>query len=854
MDWGLAKVLGGEPEPAPPTDDGRVTEVRTFRDPGSDTQAGSVLGTPAFMPPEQAGGEVAKVDERSDVFGLGAILCVILTGQPPYPGTDGEAVRLMAIRGRLADCLARLDACGADRELIDLCKRCLAPEQDDRPRDAGAVAVAVAEFRAAAEERARQAELDRATAEARATEGRKRRRVQRALAVAVVLLVLCGGGAAWWYDVRARVERERLARNEEVVEELLGECEENLRADDVPKAAIVLAAAGQWAAEGGADHLRDRLDRCRADLDMLRELDRIDDLWWATAEGLSQKDKAAEAWPAAFDRFGIAPGRTPPADVAARLRESVIRDRALAALDFWFLRDRSPDLLAVLREADPDPFRDAVRAAVHGRNDDQVLELAAGRGALGQPVRFALVLGRLGAIPADRRVEILKVALRSRPSSLGVLMELGGCFAGERPETAVERIRWYQVATSVRPTNAIAHFQLGVALHHKGDHDGALVAFGEAVLLDWKLAGPQVGIGAVRHALGDRDGALAAWQEAVRLDPGGAHAHSNIGGVLTEKGDADGAIAACREAIRLDPKLAGAHSNLANALLLKRDFDGAAAAAWAATRLDPKVAKAHVNLGLALLPRGMRNRAAVAFREAIQLEPGLAAAHAGLGDALRAGGDRDGAIAAYREAVRLEPGRIEVHRDLVVTLLDNGEPTAAVAAAREAVRVAPRDASTHAHLGRALESQGNPEAAIPVYEESLRLNANDGRVRLHLGMCLRETNKVDGAIPHLREAVRLTHGDAQAHTELGYALHLKEDWDGAIAAYREGVRLDPMAPNAHYNLGLVLQVRGDLAGAIESFKLAQRLDPTDPDKFDALRTAQLTRDGRIAPPPREVRR
>jgi tetratricopeptide (TPR) repeat protein/tRNA A-37 threonylcarbamoyl transferase component Bud32 len=535
MDWGLAKVLGSEPEPAPPTDQGRVTEVRTFRDPGSDTQAGSVLGTPAFMPPEQAGGEVARIDERADVFGLGAILAVILTGQPPYAGNDGEAVRLMAIRGQLAECLARLDACGADPELVALCTRCLAAERDDRPRDGGAVAAAVAGFRSAAEDRARQAELDRATTELKVAEGRKRRRVQRALAAAVVLLLLGGGAAAWWYDVRARAERERLARNAEAVEELLDECEENLRADDAPKAAIVLGAAGQWAAEGGADHLRGRLDRCRADLELLRELDRIDDLWWATAEGISQKDQAAAAWPRVFERFGVAPGRTRPADAVHRVRESVIGDRALAALDFWFIRDRSPELLAVLREADPDSFRGAVRAAVHDRDEDRVRELASGPDALAQPVRFALVLGRLGAVPADRRVQILKRALRSRPSSLGVVMELGGCFDGSRPETAVERIRWYQVATSVRPANATAHFQLGVALHHKGDHDGA----------------------------------LAALDEAVRLDPMAAHTHYNLGLVLRDRGDLEGAIEAFKLVQRLDPNDPDKFEALRTALLMR---------------------------------------------------------------------------------------------------------------------------------------------------------------------------------------------------------------------------------------------------------------------------------------------
>src|SRR5262249_39090495 len=91
MDWGLAKILasGGRNPPDDPPEATIGTEIRTMRESdGSYTQAGSVLGTPAFMPPEQAGGEVDKIDERSDVFGLGAILAVILTGQPPYVGPD----------------------------------------------------------------------------------------------------------------------------------------------------------------------------------------------------------------------------------------------------------------------------------------------------------------------------------------------------------------------------------------------------------------------------------------------------------------------------------------------------------------------------------------------------------------------------------------------------------------------------------------------------------------------------------------------------------------------------------------------------------------------------------------------
>ena len=103
MDWGLAKVLasgGGPPSECDPDETASATLIQSPRDSdGSETQVGSVLGTPAFMSPEQAIGAVEQVDERSDVFGLGAILCMILTGKPPYVGTTSETTRQMAAQG-----------------------------------------------------------------------------------------------------------------------------------------------------------------------------------------------------------------------------------------------------------------------------------------------------------------------------------------------------------------------------------------------------------------------------------------------------------------------------------------------------------------------------------------------------------------------------------------------------------------------------------------------------------------------------------------------------------------------------------------------------------------------------------
>jgi WD40 repeat protein len=222
MDWGLAKILGEQtPAPAetPAAEQTRAwTQVSPTPEVGSHTQAGTMLGTPAFAPPEQVGGEIEKVGTRADVFGLGAILAVLLTGKPPYVGETAESVRVQALRGKLDDCFARMDACGAEPELVVLCKQCLAFESADRPADAGAVAQAVAGLRAAADERARQAELERvrvegeqATAAARSAERRKRRRL--VIGAAAVLAVAVIGGLTAVLAVQRQANTELAAKN-----------------------------------------------------------------------------------------------------------------------------------------------------------------------------------------------------------------------------------------------------------------------------------------------------------------------------------------------------------------------------------------------------------------------------------------------------------------------------------------------------------------------------------------------------------------------------------------------------------------------------------------------------------------
>ena len=217
VDWGLSKVLrqGGERQygqgQLADADEPHVTTVRTSG--GMASLSGSVLGTLSYMSPEQARGEVDELDEQVDVFALGAILCEILTGQPPYNGSRAQILEDAAV-GRLDDAFARLDSCGAEADLLRLAKRCLDPSRAVRPRHAGVLAREVTAFLTSVGDRARAAEIAAAEARATAVAERKARRRTSVLALALGIAIMAGGTFA------IVAERGRRARAEQSVAEV----------------------------------------------------------------------------------------------------------------------------------------------------------------------------------------------------------------------------------------------------------------------------------------------------------------------------------------------------------------------------------------------------------------------------------------------------------------------------------------------------------------------------------------------------------------------------------------------------------------------------------------------------------
>ncbi len=124
IDWGLAKDLR-----ASPANDTPLPHVRGA---SGETAYGAVVGTPAYMPPEQARGD--RVDERADVYAIGAMLYTVLAGRPPFDGDSADIIldRVIDQRPRLLSDLVP----ETPRDLAAIVGKAMSRVPDNRYRDA----------------------------------------------------------------------------------------------------------------------------------------------------------------------------------------------------------------------------------------------------------------------------------------------------------------------------------------------------------------------------------------------------------------------------------------------------------------------------------------------------------------------------------------------------------------------------------------------------------------------------------------------------------------------------------------------------------------------------------------------
>jgi serine/threonine-protein kinase len=891
MDWGLVKVLKagkGEGEPRGERPDaaaaqGGLSVIRTVRAevPDLDTQAGALLGTPDYIAPEQARGERDEIDERSDVFGLGAILCEILSGQPPYVGRSSDEVRRKAARADLADALARLAGCGAEGELIDLARTCLAPEPLDRPRDAAQVAEAVSAYRAGVAERLRRAELARVEEQARAeqehqariltearvVQERRARRLTAALVASVLALAALAGGSWWWLDRQDRDRTARVARALADARQLRDQARalppwDTTRWHDareaLKRAEAVLAGGGDAATRRQVNDVLGEIEAAEKDGELLRSLTDIRSAEQDDPDGTLTDAAYAEA----FRRRGLdLEHRAPTAAAAAvRARPAAVAVAVAAALDDWaaVLRKqpneekRAERLVAVARNADPDRYRDQLRATLLEKDARLQREtwrrLGSDPQAHDQPVQSIVLLARLLATSAPAvATELLRAAQQRFPADVWVNFELAQLLNSGPSPQSVEAIRFYSVARALRPETASP---LGSALQLQGKTDEAIAVF----------------------------------RELTQLRPMVALHHTNLGRNLKAKGDTTGAAAAfaaatsaARDRLRLKPDEGVAHFALGVALGDQLDFAGASTEFRATIDRIPNFATVHSNLGLMLRAQGDNAGAIAAYRAALRLRPNDARTHSMLGDTLRAGGDSTGAIAEYRAVLRLKPDDASALGNLVSALIGRRAPEEAEAACRAAIRQKPNFAVAHGHLGwallergllaeslaasrqalrldpklywvhntvaNALSARGDDAGAIAAYREALRLKPDYADALGSLvSVLITKRRAVDDAEAACREALRRKPDFAAAYGNLGWALMERGLPDESLAACRKALQLDPKLRWFHNTLADALSARGDNAGAIAEYREEIRLNPDFVEAHEGLARA-LRRNG-----------
>jgi tetratricopeptide (TPR) repeat protein len=873
VDWGLAKCCAR-------SESSRSSDERTFRPPSASgdarTLAGSAVGTPAYMSPEQAAGKNDQLCAATDVYSLGAILYSLLTGAAPFPNPRSDAeVHEVLERVRRGDFPPPRQArqC-VDRALDAVCLKAMALRPEDRYESPQALADEVERWLADEPVGAwREPWRIRAWRWLR-----RNRTAAAAIAAALVVAIGLGVGGAFWlaqhrqrrmaslHSAVARVQtlRDRAAHTADLsawhearsVADQAVDQFADLRSTALGGhlASLASAIAGEER-DAEADHalLADLVDIRSARIDL--------------GEG-----GVSNAYAAAFRSRGYDLTATATVQRLKSRPASIVRE-VVGFLDDWAMAElrskpKSPQATQVLdlaRGLDPDRGRDRFRSFLAGRSQMGLADrqaVAARSGEVAVPTALLAARALMNAGDHGTALTALERAAVANPDDPWVNFELAERLAAARPPRTEEAIGYYRAARARRPETA---HELAHLLDDRGHGAESVEVFRDLTRRRPKNSRHRVCLGDLLKRRGADGAAAKELQQAIELargtleaDPRDAVHHMLLGLALHDSGDLKGAISAHREAIRIKPDSAEVHYNLGNALRDSGDLKGAIAAFREAIRIKPDSAEAHYNLGYALRDSGDLKGAIAAFREAIRIKPNFAAAHNALGAALRESGDSKGAIAAFREAIRLKPDYAEDYNNLGVALRDSGDLKGAIAACREAIRIKPDYAEAHSNLGIALRDSGDLKGAIAAHREAIRIKPDYAEAHSNLGAPLSESKDSKGAIAAYREAIRLKPDFAMAHYNLGNALRDSGDWEGAIVAFREAIRITPEYAEAHCNLGLALLSVGEFRESLEALSHGHDLGSRQPgwaypslawvervrqlvafeEKFDAIRTGK----------------
>ncbi len=806
--------------------DGRphLTDFGLARDRLDDTaltRTGDVVGTPAYMAPEQADGGRSAHDPLVDVYAVGAVLYEAIAGRRPFVADSHVALlKKVLVDDAVPPSRFRPDV-HPDLETIAL--RCLEKEPARRYASAEALAAELGRFLAG--ERITARPLGRRE---RASRWIRRNRLLTAALVLAVAGVIGGAVAAIGATASARARLVGEARS--VAHEARTHFE--------------MARARPLDPDESAARRRERFDELLglglAALEASGRLVSIDGSTEALAQaedaarGLGEVAIEAEQWGvarAALERaHDLAAGTERETRAAAALAEvEVARSRRLeqqaAVVRRWLDAARAGELsdrggayedalfdLVGLRETASIELivgaldaLSATLAAVAREAYVGVLHPSPDEAAAGGRVLEGLAEAadrRLAGLPAEDGDDALLEAAHDRieerasgPKSFEIaasadimIAELQNARLGEEGRV-LTRLLCEALAR-------LGHARLAVPALHRylaAEHDG-------------HRAGPA---GIALCILGGEDAEMTLRRALLRLGKRGLH--DQVQPFLSRTGIGTEALAN-----------AGADELAEKAQLLfaRGDLDAALAAFVRATELAPDHALGWDGVGVIRLVGGSPDSAIEAFDRALAGDPDYGPALRHRARARQSTGDPRGALADVERAVAVDGRNHQswLERALVRDAL--GDRAGAVADSARAVELAPDEPDVLRQHATRLLMAGDRSGAQPFVEHALQIDPRHVRT-LRLRARIRSTSgDIEGAIADLDRAIDVAPDDFDARFRRGLWRMELGDLDGADEDLRKAIALDPSIANAHVRLGQLLVQRGDLAEALTELELA----------------------------------
>lgn len=451
------------------------------------TLVGVHMGTPSYMAPEQAAGEATGFCPLIDIYALGAILYELLTGRPPFRG-ESVAATLRQVIGDDPVPPMRLSPT-VPRDVQTICLKCLHKDPSRRYASAMDLAEDLHRFARGEAIHARPVgAVERAVKWCRRRPG-----LATAIAASLVITVAAISGGVWLQRVQQARATEQAIRTQGArseIEVALPLIERLMRARQWDEGQGVIREARARLGDAASPELAARVDTAADEFDTARELDQIRLRIPEPATSGYTFFPARDSYAAVFERLGIGAG-VDPQTAAARVRESPLRDVILTAMDhaaFTELFSASDEerrrLLAVARQAQPDPWQDRFHDADAWRDEPSLRALVRDAPAAKPPTHQLVIVGvllsNLGS--SDATVHILQDAQIRDPGDFWVNLELGNVF--KRMGRLPDAIQFYRAAVAIRPTHNVAWATLGSTLSRAGQDAEAIAPLRKAIQLE----------------------------------------------------------------------------------------------------------------------------------------------------------------------------------------------------------------------------------------------------------------------------------------------------------------------------------------------------------------------------------